>query len=445
MRMKMNFKIFNLISKVFARSEPNTIQKSENVRDDEDETLSQEVREYVSYLKAFQVSTWSYSALYAIMVAGASVPLKVQRILKDEVENIPLPEPLANPNIDMSFYDLIEATLGFLELTGNAYWELVFDDQAPEERKLSEIYILKPSRIEIIPDARLGVKEYKYEVNNRKIIFSPEEIVHFKYFNPDSDYYGFASLRSAESSINLDKYAVDFNISFFQNRAEPEGFLVIPEFLTDEQYKRLMKRLEKRHRGPKRAHKLEILEGGAEYKQVGLSQKDMEFSQLRRMNREEILAATGVPPVLCGLLEYSSYANAFVQTKLFYQQTIIPKLKKIENKINKQVLPLIDKNLKCYFDYSEIGALQEDKTKEASRLVSLVNAGILDPDEARKELGLEARSAKAKKEETGKEELEPQDEVAQLLEEIQSKKKLPGEPSLDWPSTAILSDSKTSS
>ncbi|GAI26788.1 unnamed protein product, partial [marine sediment metagenome] len=111
--------------------------------------------------------------------------------------------------------------VAYLELAGNTYWELVAEGDKPPE----EIYVLRPDRMTVKPEAKKLVSSYVFNVNGRKIIFQPEDILHFKYFSPTSDLYGTSSIAPAEKSIILDLYALAFNATFFKSGARLMGVL----------------------------------------------------------------------------------------------------------------------------------------------------------------------------------------------------------------------------
>src|SRR5689334_23062412 len=72
-------------------------------------------------------SSWVYVAVTCIAEAAALVPYEVYATkgeAKIAQQNHAIEQLLRNPNPHMSQFELLEATFGFLELTGNAYWFL---------------------------------------------------------------------------------------------------------------------------------------------------------------------------------------------------------------------------------------------------------------------------------------------------------------------------------
>src|SRR5260221_2978767 len=80
-------------------------------------------QEATEYLR----SSWVYVAVTRIAEAAALVPYEVYATkgeAKIAQQNHAIEQLLRNPNPHMSQFELLEATFGFLELTGNAYWFL---------------------------------------------------------------------------------------------------------------------------------------------------------------------------------------------------------------------------------------------------------------------------------------------------------------------------------
>lgn len=259
----------------------------------------------VDYLDTYERAIWTYAAIYRIATSGAKVPFKIykKRITKEgqrtEVIGRLVNSVFETPNPYATRFDLWEASLAFGELCGDSYWELVARSDEPPE----EFYVLRPDRIEIKPDVKKLIGQYDFEVNGRKIIFQPEDILHFKYFSSKSDLYGTSASAAAEKSIILDLYAIDFNARFFKAGARIMGVLEADRHLSDKAYKRLERKWTK-YSGYQRAFKTPILEEGLKWKGVTQTHTDMEFIQQRKLIREEILAGYGVHPAIVGLFEY---------------------------------------------------------------------------------------------------------------------------------------------
>ncbi|RJP17958.1 MAG: phage portal protein [Candidatus Abyssobacteria bacterium SURF_5] len=367
-------------------------EKARHVReilvDEFEERLGKDRPEnYEDYAIAYGQVVWVYACVSTIATAIAGVPLRAYRKKADAIEEVSdsrLARLLSDVNPHMSSYDLWEATASFLELSGNCYWEIEKDEKGVP----SAIYPMRPDRVKIVPDRSNFVMGYIYEINGRSVSLEADEVVHFRYFNPANEYYGLGPISAIRNSIIVDQYSVAYNKAFFKNGAHPGGVLETSSSLSDETFNRLRKQWEEGHKGSAHAHRIAVLEEGLSYKPIGLSPRDMEFLNQRKFCREEICATFKVPPALVGVYEYANYANAEHQNKAFWQKTIIPKLRKLELKLDNSLLPKFASETDgadfVRFDTSAVDALKENENVKSQVQERLVRAGIMTINEVRR-------------------------------------------------------------
>jgi HK97 family phage portal protein len=244
----------------------------------------------------------------------------------------------------MSRFELIEQTVGSLEIHGNAYWFLAGEpDGAP-----LELWPLRPDRVSIVPDPRRGVRGYIYEVDGRRIPLDAEEVVHFRRWHPANDYYGLSALEAARLAVESDRAMADWNRRYFgEGLAVPAGIVAIRDRVSDADFERLKREWRTAYGG--RERKTAFLRGASvEWHNVGLSQQDMDFLNARRFNREEIFQIFGIPVGMFS--ENATEANALVGERVFIERTLWPKLVRIAEKITTDVLPFFGPGLEGRFD-----------------------------------------------------------------------------------------------
>jgi HK97 family phage portal protein len=337
------------------------------------------------YLNLYTQLTTVYACVFAISSAIAQVPLIFFDMSGAKPKPInrrtyhPLLRLFAKPSPNMSYYDLMETTVSFTELTGNGYWEKVVDQYGHP----SAIYALRPDYLEAVPDAKKLIRKWEFNINGKKLYFDPEDIVHFKYFNPLSDIYGLAPTAPANDPAILDLYALKFNKIYFKHGARIGGVIERDRGLGEAGRQRLESELEQRFSGWDRAFRIPILPPGYKFKPIVPTHKDMEFQQQRKMSKLEICQAYGVPPAVIGDFEGSSYASAYEQRRMFYLETIVPKLEKYCAKINIGLIEPSYPHIVAVFDKNSIEALKEEESTKADYVVKLVSNGILTINEAR--------------------------------------------------------------
>jgi hypothetical protein len=131
-----------------------------------------------------------------------------------------------------------------------------------------------------------------------------------------------------------------------------------------------------------------LLEGDFDWKEMGLTPKDMDFHRLKNMAATDIALCFGVPSQLVGVPDAQTYANVSEARLALYEETIIPHLRKIQSDLNEWLVPLYDGRLKLEFDIDSIPALSERKRKTYENVTSAVREGIMTRNEAREQIGL---------------------------------------------------------
>jgi HK97 family phage portal protein len=293
---------------------------------------------------------------------------------------------LYKPNPFQSKREYFEALTAFALLSGNSYLEKNGPDNGPP----MELYTLRPDRIQIKPDPINFVGGYIYKTSAGEKTFDPNKIMHIKLFSALSDYYGLSPIQVAGRGIDNDNAANAWNNSMLNNGARPTGAMVTEDFLQDEQYNRLKGEIDTMYKGSKNAGKPMLLEGGLKWHEMGLSPRDMDFIQSKKLSRVEICAAFGVPPEIVGDKEHATYSNYQEARQAFYQDTVLPMLDLIRDKLNAGLVPDFgDSSLYLDYDKDSIEALQENADTEAQRIREDVKAGILTVNEGRTARGYE--------------------------------------------------------
>lgn len=286
--------------------------------------------------RVYQQSPWVYIAVNRIAEAAALVPLRVYRVTgerRSEVIRHPLEDLLDAPNPYLSHFELIEQTVGHLELAGNAYWFLAGDAAGVP----TEIWPLRPDRVSIVPDAAQYVRGYLYEIDGQRIPLLPAEVVHFKRWHPANDYYGLSALEAARLAVTGDRAMAEWNRSTFsRDQGVPAGIVHIKDFVSDADFERIRREWQQSYGGPQR--RTAFLRGGAiEWQNIGLNHNELDFLKGRLAHRDEILNCFGIPVGL--ISENATEANATVAERLFIERTLWPKLVRLAQKITQELLP----------------------------------------------------------------------------------------------------------
>jgi HK97 family phage portal protein len=297
------------------------------------------------------------------------------------------------PNQDMGLQQLMEATVTYLLLNGECMWVL---DRAEPTALPTEIMPFDGRLFEPILNKAQKVVGWKTESigedgQKTTVPFKRWEVCHFKLFNPYDPIRGLSPIEAAQLGIDQDSLASQYNKAFFSNSALPGGVIEIEDSLTEEQFNRMLAQFREHHQGVNKAHTLALLEGGATYKQLAISQKDMEFLNQKKWNRDEILACFKVPKLELGVWDDVNFAVAKVQAREFWVKTLVPKMKLIEWVMWAQLFSVSGTgNIYAEFDLSDVEALQGDMVEKVEMAFQLWQMGYpLNKLNKRFKLGLD--------------------------------------------------------
>lgn len=255
-------------------------------------------------------------------------------------------------------------------LEGNVflYWDGVY------------LYHLPSSKVVIEPDPKTFIRGYNY---NSETPFKPGEIIHFKDLSSDSIYRGTSRLQSADRNIKILYKMQGFQEQFFENGAVMGLILTSDNTLSQVAKERTIQNWTQKYSPKNGAKKPMILDSGLK-PVTGLTTtfEEMDFDQSIKTHDEKILKALGVPPIL---LDGGNNANISPNLRLFYLETVLPIVNRYVSAMER------------FFGYdvqavtSNVSALQPELKDVAAYYTTLVNGGILSPNEARVELRYEAK------------------------------------------------------
>ncbi len=282
-----------------------------------------------------------------------------------EIEDHPLLKLLDRPNPLQGKFEFIESALAHLYLSGNTYIESVGpqSNRRPElvkGRPPKELYVLRPDRVRILPDPVNLIGGYEYSVGGQKVRIPRDGILHMKIFHPLDDWYGLSPIKVAALAIDKLASGDRWNAALLQNSAVPSGALVSKQRLTDEQFKRLKTEMREQIQGVKNAREPLLLEQDLEWKELGVSPKDMDWIEGLKMSVLQIAQVYNIPPELIGLLP-ATYQNRKEARKALYTEVVCPALNRLRDALNRWLTPRFGDGLFLDYDKDGIEALSEDQ------------------------------------------------------------------------------------
>lgn len=331
-----------------------------------------------------------------IAETAAAVPWLLYEGAAEHGEH-PLMELIDRPNPRQAGGAFFEALYGHLLLSGNAYVELV---EAGTDGR--ELHLLRPDRVAVVSDeAGWPVAlDYRHDGSKRRVPLGRPGAgaAQFSLFHPLDDHYGFPPLQAALMALDTHNAAGRWNKALLDNSARPSGALVYAPKdganLTEEQFERLKAELEQGYGGPTRAGRPLLLEGGLDWKAMGLSPKDMDFMQAKNGAARDVALAFGVPPMLLGIPGDNTYANYAEANRAFYRLTVLPLVGRIAKDLSAFLGPAFGRGLRFWYDADRIEGLSGERDALWARVDA---ASFLGDDEKREAVGYPPRGGLAAK------------------------------------------------
>jgi HK97 family phage portal protein len=333
----------------------------------------------------------AYRCVRLVAEAAAATPLLLYEG-RHELSDHPMLALLARPNRRQSGPTFLEALYGHLLISGNAYVELAGGDQP------HELALLRPDRVQVLADENdrpVGL-ELREGDRRRQIALGADPqggALQVALFHPLDDHRGMPPLEAALMALDTHNAAGRWNKALLDNSARPSGALIYAPKeggnLSSDQFDRLKAELEQGYAGASRAGKPMLLEGGLDWKAMGLTPKDMDFVEAKNAASRDIALAFGVPPMLLGIPGDNTFSNYQEANRAFYRLAVLPLIGRIAKEFTAWLAPLYGEDLRLWYDADQIAGLTVERDALWTRVGA---AAFLTDDEKREAVGYEPAS-----------------------------------------------------
>lgn len=326
----------------------------------------------INYRNAFRNLDSVNRSVNMIVSACSSLDYDVKDKVNEGVINGIRQKTLVNllnfrPNPYQSAQDFRRELFKDLLLDGNAF--VHFDG--------TFMYHLPAENVEILTDPKTFIRGYRYN-GATGVGFAEQEVFYFKDISSTSIYRGASRLESCQENINILYSMQEFQQKFFDNGTIFGLVLTSENTLSQQAKEKTLAYWQQRYNSKSGGKRPIILDSGLKpHRLSDQNFSDLDFDKAIRTHSERIMTNIGVPPVL---LSGGNNANIAPNLRLFYLETVLP------------IVKLYISAVERYFGYdveaitSSVSALQPDIGEIAKYHSTLVNGGIITPNEARQEL-----------------------------------------------------------
>ena len=293
------------------------------------------------------------------------------------VPNHPIGRLIENPNDHWTRQDQMHFRALHIILGGNSLDKIIYVDNEPKE-----LWNMRPDGITPIPDRRNWLRGYRVKSKGGQELppLEPEVVIHAKRPDPRDPYWGISSLRAVANVIDMDVQQVRWNRNLVDNDTVPSGVFSDPNIRTQEDRKRVKEAMKRAFSGPVGAREPMVLSNGAQWLQMGISPRELDWVESRSFTVGEICAAMGFLPARF-INDAATYNNLKHAIKYEWDNGAMPIIGFIANAMTLRL------GVKIFPDLSGIAALREDIHKSADSFAKFVSATV-PPQTAAGLLGL---------------------------------------------------------
>lgn len=313
----------------------------------------------------------------------------------------PLLDLLENPNLDITGNEFLEQLACYFIITGNCFIVATGDSNRPAK----ELFIIPPQYVTLSPskngyaDTMSISSEFFYsdtfkarEVNGRLRFYNETgaEIWHIKEYNPLMGYnhlYGMSKVMPIQHEIEQYIHSSRHNLSLLVRGARPSGALVAQTPLDQDQFMRLSEEIDRFYAGSNNAGRPILLENGIDFKEMSVTNKDMDFMELKKNVTNTIFNTLKIPLPLVSP-DHMTMSNMDAARLTLYDNAVLPLVNRIFTELTNFLMHRYtnDKNLILWYSVEEISALEPRRNDELMKQKSL---GVLTINEIRSKIGYE--------------------------------------------------------
>lgn len=313
----------------------------------------------------------------------SSLPFQVFERLRNGGKRLAPEHPLYyvihdSPNAEMSAVEFWYTVVSHIELYGNAVARQVIDSR----NDVAELQLLLPWKMEVKRDRDTGVRYYVYHhdgIAEPETLFD-DTVLHIP--GPGYDgFMGYSPIEVNRRTFGAAASADEYTSRFLANNGIPPAYVSVPNKLSERSLAQLLKYFAK-YFNKGSAGKLGILQEGGEIKTVAINHRDLQYIELRKFQVEQICRIFNMPPHRVQSLDRATNNNIEHQDIEYVKHSIMPRCRRIESRINKQLFGPVEGN-RFFAEFNLDAMYRGDMVSRAQAFSTRIFSGQLKINEAR--------------------------------------------------------------
>ena len=248
--------------------------------------------------------------------------------------------------------------------------------------RIIALNLLPPQYTSPIPHPKTFVSGYEVLMpTGEKVIVPKDDVVWIRRPHPLDPYLSLTPMESAGIAIEIENLSKLYNRNFLLNDGRPGGLLVLRSEIDEDDKDELRSRF----RGNiNRAGSVTVIssDDGADYIDTAASPRDANYVEMRQIQKEEILAAFGVPESVIGNAAGRTFNNAAEELRVFWMETMMPHLEQIARGLDE-----LDDKFYIDFETGQIPILIIAKQERERYSMEEFQGGLISINEYRSTTG----------------------------------------------------------
>lgn len=246
-----------------------------------------------------------------------------------------------------------------------------------KRRYPTQLQPLDNDRVDVRRNTKSGALEYWVQSETEPIPI--DDVFHIRNIVRPGSVMGLNPIAELRLTWALAAGADSYAATFFSNASLPNGVITIPDDLSEEQGLALRDQWQQMHQGINKANLPAVLTGGAEWHQLAVNLEDAQFIESRQLSRSEVAGVFRIPPHMIGDVDRTtSWGTGVEQQETGFVRNVLGGYIRRWEIALSRCLPAGQ-----YVEVDLRRRLRGDSVQRAAVIISLVNAGVINRNEAR--------------------------------------------------------------
>lgn len=230
---------------------------------------------------------------------------------------------------------------------------------------------------------------YVTTIDNEQVRIPSEDIVHIRGLSNDG-ITGLNVIHIMKDALGLGMAAQQYGGRFFGQGSNAGGLLMIPGHFSEEKVRNTINAWQSMTQGLQQAHKVALLQDGAKFQQLTVTNDQAQFLQTREFElRATIANIFGIPPHMLGDGTRTSHNSLEQEDQNYLNRALNPWLKEWERELSQKLLSSRERSQQTHFvEFNREALIQMSFQDKVQGIAKQLEVGVLNVNESRRLLNL---------------------------------------------------------